>query len=75
MAHPDVKDYAIPAWPVRHNGKPPAVKASPLLGEHSGDVLQSWLGLGEREIAGPGGRQDHYAAEVKRGADPLPPGA
>ncbi len=52
MAHPDVKDYAIPAWPVRHNGKPPAVKASPLLGEHSGDVLQSWLGLGEREIEG-----------------------
>ena len=31
---------------------PPAVKASPLLGEHSGDVLQSWLGLGEREIEG-----------------------
>jgi crotonobetainyl-CoA:carnitine CoA-transferase CaiB-like acyl-CoA transferase len=52
MTHPDIKDYAIPAWPVRHNGKPPAVKASPLLGEHSGDVLQSWLGLGEPEIAG-----------------------
>ena len=42
----------MPAWPVRHNGTPPAVKASPLLGEHSGEVLQGWLGLGEREIEG-----------------------
>ena len=50
--HPDIKDYAIPAWPVRHNGKPPAVKASPLLGQHSAERAQSWLGLGEREIEG-----------------------
>jgi crotonobetainyl-CoA:carnitine CoA-transferase CaiB-like acyl-CoA transferase len=52
MAHPAIKDYAIPAWPVRHNGKPPAVKASPLLAEHSAEVLQSWLGLDAREIEG-----------------------
>jgi crotonobetainyl-CoA:carnitine CoA-transferase CaiB-like acyl-CoA transferase len=52
MTHPSIKDYAIPAWPVRHNGKPPAVKASPLLAEHSAEVLQSWLGLVARAIEG-----------------------
>jgi formyl-CoA transferase len=52
MDHPDRKNYAVPAWPVRHDGAPPAVKAAPLLGEHSTQVLSSWLGLGEREIEG-----------------------
>ena len=50
MDHPTVKNYVVPAWPVRHNGKPVAVKASPLLGEHTGQVLESWLGLGPRDI-------------------------
>jgi formyl-CoA transferase len=35
----------MPAWPVRINGKPPTIKASPGLGEHTADVLNSWLGL------------------------------
>jgi formyl-CoA transferase len=52
MDHPVVKDYAMPSWPVRHNGAPPAVKASPLLAEHSGEVLGSWLGLSASEIEG-----------------------
>ncbi|HXE70186.1 MAG TPA: CoA transferase [Hyphomicrobiaceae bacterium] len=52
MDHPVVKDYRMPAWPVRHDGAPPAVKASPLLGEHSAEVLKSWLGLSEREVEG-----------------------
>jgi formyl-CoA transferase len=52
MQHPAIKDYAIPAWPVRHNGAPPAIKSSPLLGEHSQEVLASWLGMSEREIEG-----------------------
>ena len=26
MEHPTVKDYAMPAWPVRHDGAPPAVE-------------------------------------------------
>ena len=43
MDHPVVKSYQMPTWPVRHNGAPPAVKASPMLGEHSGQVLESWL--------------------------------
>ena len=52
MDHPERKNYAMPAWPVRHEGAPPAVKAAPLLGEHSTQVLASWLGLSEREIDG-----------------------
>ena len=40
----------MPAWPVRINGKPPTVKASPVLGEHTADVLTSWLGLSEAEV-------------------------
>src|SRR5215813_2453434 len=45
MEHPVVKGYRMPAWPVRHDGAPPVVKAAPLLGEHSSQVLKSWLGL------------------------------
>jgi formyl-CoA transferase len=52
MDHPVVKDYRMPAWPVRHDGAPPAVEASPLLGEHSAEVLKGWLGLSEREVEG-----------------------
>ena len=52
MDHPHRKDYAMPAWPVRHDGAPPSVKPAPLLGEHSTQVLASWLGLSEREIDG-----------------------
>jgi len=48
--HPVVKGYVVPTWPVRHNGAPVAVKASPMLGEHSASVLESWLGLGSRDI-------------------------
>jgi crotonobetainyl-CoA:carnitine CoA-transferase CaiB-like acyl-CoA transferase len=52
MDHPVIKDYAMPAWPVRHDGAPPTVAASPLLAEHSAEVLKSWLGLDQREIEG-----------------------
>jgi formyl-CoA transferase len=52
MDHPAIKEYAIPAWPVRHDGAPPTVKRSPLLGEHSSEVLASWLSLSERDIEG-----------------------
>ncbi len=45
MEHKSYKGYKMPAWPVRINGKPPTVKASPILGEHTADVLTEWLGL------------------------------
>jgi formyl-CoA transferase len=52
MEHPTVKGYCMPAWPVRHDGAPPTIEAAPLLGEHTADVLASWLGLGAGEIEG-----------------------
>jgi formyl-CoA transferase len=52
MDHPDRKNYAVPTWPVRHDGAPPSIERAPLLGEHSVQVLGSWLGLSEREIDG-----------------------
>jgi formyl-CoA transferase len=52
MDHPTVKGYGMPAWPVRHDGAPPAVKAAPLLGEHTAEVLENWLGLGKGDIEG-----------------------
>jgi len=35
---------------VRINGKPPTVKSSPGLGEHTSEVLKSWLGLDSDQI-------------------------
>jgi len=52
MDHPVVKGYRMPAWPVRHDGAPPALAASPLLGQHSQEVLKSWLGLSDAEVEG-----------------------
>jgi formyl-CoA transferase len=52
MNHPTVMGYGMPAWPVRHDGAPPAVEAAPLLGEHTAEVLAGWLGLGQAEIEG-----------------------
>jgi crotonobetainyl-CoA:carnitine CoA-transferase CaiB-like acyl-CoA transferase len=37
-------------WPVRFNGKPPAVKPAPLLGEHSGEALKDWLGMTDAQV-------------------------
>jgi formyl-CoA transferase len=50
MDHPTVKGYVMPTWPVRHSGATVAVKASPMLGQHSAEVLESWLGLAPRDI-------------------------
>jgi formyl-CoA transferase len=52
MDHSSVRGFRMPAWPVRHNGAPPPVQASPLLGQHSSEVLHSWLGLSQRDIEG-----------------------
>ena len=45
---PMVRDFRMPAWPVRHNGHTAAVKPAPLLGEHTGEVL---AGLARSERA------------------------
>jgi hypothetical protein len=41
----------MPAWPVRVDGKPSRIVASPILGEHTAEVLSSWLGLGEADVS------------------------
>jgi crotonobetainyl-CoA:carnitine CoA-transferase CaiB-like acyl-CoA transferase len=40
----------MPAWPVRFDGAPPKVKPSPLLGQHSADVLGGWLGMSAQDV-------------------------
>ena len=41
----------MPGWPVRVDGKPSRMAASPVLGEHTDDVLAVWLGLTEADVA------------------------
>src|SRR5207253_9437417 len=52
IQHPTTGAVKMPAWPVRFDGTPARVKPSPLLGQHSAEVLGSWLGLGSQEIDG-----------------------
>jgi crotonobetainyl-CoA:carnitine CoA-transferase CaiB-like acyl-CoA transferase len=40
----------MPAWPVRFDGAPPQVKPSPLLGEHTAEVLSGWLGMSPQDV-------------------------
>ncbi len=49
--HPKAGPFKMPSWPVRFDGKPPQVKPAPLVGQHSAEVLQGWLGLGAAEVA------------------------
>jgi len=51
MQHPVAGAFKMPAWPVRFSGRTPKVEPSPLLGQHTKDVLGEWLGLGADEIA------------------------
>ena len=50
MEHKSYPGYKMPSWPVRIDGKPPAVKASPALGEHTMDVLTEWLGMSAADV-------------------------
>jgi formyl-CoA transferase len=51
MEHKDYPGFKMSSWPVRINGKPPRIKASPRLGEHTDDVLSNWLGLNADAVA------------------------
>ncbi len=50
MRHPVHAPFKMPGWPVRIDGKPPAVRASPVLGEHTAAVLEEWLGLNAQAV-------------------------
>ena len=45
MQHPTHGAFKMPAWPVRVDGAPPRLESSPMLGQHSADVLETWLGM------------------------------
>ena len=49
MQHPD-GDWKCETWPVRFDGKPPELKPSPKLGQHTDEVFASWLGLSHSDI-------------------------
>ena len=51
MRHPVHDDFKMPGWPVRVDGKPPALTSSPVLGEHTEAVLEEWLGLNTQAVA------------------------
>jgi formyl-CoA transferase len=50
MEHPIAGPFKMPGWPVRFGGRTPDVKPSPLLGQHTGEVLSEWLGLHADQI-------------------------
>jgi formyl-CoA transferase len=50
MKHPQHRDFKMPGWPVRVDGKPPVLSSSPVLGEHTNAVLEQWLGLNAQAI-------------------------
>jgi formyl-CoA transferase len=49
--HPVAGPYKMVAWPVRFGGRPPEVRAAPLLGADNDAVLASWLGMDEDAVA------------------------
>ena len=50
IEHPTTGKVKMPAWPVRFDGQPAKVKPSPLLGQHSTEILGQWLGMAAREV-------------------------
>ena len=52
MYHPNYKPLRVPAWPVRIHGKVSKVEASPMLGQHTAEVLSlsGWLGMSPAEV-------------------------
>ncbi len=49
--HPVHGAFKMPGWPVRIDGAPPRVTASPTLGQHTGEVLGSWLDMTDAQVA------------------------
>ncbi len=50
IEHPQAGAYKMPGFPVRFSGRPPPVKPAPLLGEHTEQVLNNWLGFSRDDI-------------------------
>jgi len=50
MEHPACGPFKMPTWPVRFNGSTVSVAPAPLLGEHTEEVLEKWLGMSTDQI-------------------------
>ncbi|MBI3512585.1 MAG: CoA transferase [Proteobacteria bacterium] len=51
MHHAKHGPYKMPGWPVLINGRSATLKPSPMLGEHNGQVLQTWLAMKPADVA------------------------
>ena len=51
MIHPVHRPFRMPGWPVRVDGKATRITSSPMLGEHTYQVLTDWLGLTAQAVA------------------------
>ena len=51
MSHPIHRPFKMPSWPVRVDGKASRLKSSPVLGEHTGKIMNDWLDLNEAAVA------------------------
>ena len=51
MVHPVHRPFKMPGWPVRVDGKATRVRASPMLGQHTEEVMSDWLGLNEAAVS------------------------
>ena len=51
MVHPVHRAFKMPGWPVRVDGKASRLNSSPMLGEHTDQVMSDWLGLNAAAIA------------------------
>jgi formyl-CoA transferase len=50
VQHPKRGEVWMPGWPVKMSGSNVEVKCSPLLGEHTADVLAQWTGMSPAQI-------------------------
>ena len=50
VEHPTRGKFLIPGWPVKMSDSHVPVKTAPLLGQHTGELLSEWLGMGKAEI-------------------------
>ena len=51
MLHAVHRPFKMPGWPVRVDGKATRITPSPVLGEHTDQVLSDWLGLTAQAVA------------------------
>ena len=51
MVHPVHRPFKMPGWPVRVDGKASRITSSPMLGEHTNQVMSDWLGLTAQAVA------------------------